>query len=791
MAMPGLSALNRKLLRDLWRLRGQVIAVALVVASGVALLVMSLSTLTSLRFTTDAFYDRYGFPDVFAAVKRAPEQLAERIMAIPGVQSVETRITAFATLDVPGMAEPVIGRLVSLPARDGAPLSRIALRSGRLVEPDRDDEAVVHEPFAEAHHLTLGGRFQIVMNGRKREVRIVGLALSPEFVYAIAPGMLMPDEARYGVIWMGRKALAAAYDLDGAFNDVTLALLRGADPVAVIDRLDLLLERYGGAGTIARADQISNWFLMNELQQLKTMATILPAIFLSVAAFLTNTVLARLIATERREIALMKAFGYSNLQVGAHYAKLAMLMAGAGILLGWATGAALGRLDTEIYSNLFRFPFLHYRPSGAEFALSAAISLAAALFGAAWAVRRAVILTPAEAMRPPAPENFRKSGLPGWLSCRLDSQTRMMLRQTLRAPVRAAMTIIGTALAMAVLVMAMQWDDTITNLVESHFARTQRQDVSVRFFEPRPASAVFALERLPGVLAVEPMRQVAAEISNGRTVHRGALTGLAQDARLQAIDDARGWSLPVPKGGIVLGTVLAEKLGVQIGDLIQIKALEGRRPRFQATVVGLVETNIGTPAYLDLAQLNRIMGEHAMFSQANLLVDSSRAVDLYAALKDAPAVASVLVKQSAVRKFYETLGDTLLIFISFFTAFACALASGVAYNAARVALSERGRDLATLRVLGFTRREIAYILLSETALLTLAALPLGCLAGVALVWTMAVAFRTELFRVPFVITPSAYGAAIVITLLATAVTAILVRRRLDRLDLIAVLKTRE
>ena len=255
---------------------------------------------------------------MFAAVKRAPEQLAERIMAIPGVQSVETRITAFATLDVPGMAEPVIGRLVSLPARDGAPLSRIALRSGRLVEPDRDDEAVVHEPFAEAHHLTLGGRFQIVMNGRKREVRIVGLALSPEFVYAIAPGMLMPDEARYGVIWMGRKALAAAYDLDGAFNDVTLALLRGADPVAVIDRLDLLLERYGGAGTIARADQISNWFLMNELQQLKTMATILPAIFLSVAAFLTNTVLARLIATERREIALMKAFGYSNLQVGAH-----------------------------------------------------------------------------------------------------------------------------------------------------------------------------------------------------------------------------------------------------------------------------------------------------------------------------------------------------------------------------------------------------------------------------------------------------------------------------------------
>lgn len=789
--MTAVRALDRKLARDLWRLRGQVLAVALVVASGVALLVMSLSALSSLRATSDAYYDRYRFAEVFAGVKRAPERLAERIAAIPGVRTVETRISAFATLDVEGMAEPVIGRLISLPERGEPLLNRLALQAGRSVASGRDDEAVLHEPFAEAHGLGVGGTIEVLMNGAKRRVRIVGIALSPEYVYAIAPGQLMPDDARFGVIWMGRKALAAAYDLDGAFNDVSLALLRGANPDEVINRLDRLLERYGGTGAITRADQVSNWFLMNELTQLRTMATVLPAIFLTVAAFLTNTVLARLIATERREISLMKAFGYSNLQVGMHYAKMALAMAAVGIALGWAVGAALGHYNTLLYAEFFRFPFLHYRPSGAEFALSAAISLAAALFGAVWAVRRAVILPPAEAMRPPAPESYRGSLLPASVTQRLDNPTRIILRQIARTPVRAAMTSAGVALSVAVLVMAMQWSDSITHLARSYFADTQHQDITIGFFEPRPIEARFALSRLPGVLAVEPMRISPADISAGRNLHRGAVTGLPADAHLQVIDDVRGWVLPVPRGGIVLGALLAEKLDVDVGDTVTVNVLEGARPRLVVPVAGLHQTHIGMPAYMDLAVLNRELGDPPAFSHANLLIDQHHEAKLFAALKELPGISTVMVKKSAMATFYATLGEFILTFISFFVVFACTLAIGVIYNAARVALSERGRELATLRVLGFTRWEISYILLGEAALLMLVALPVGCLAGLGLVWVMAQSFETELFRLPFVLHPSTYGKAVLIVLAAGAVSAALVRRRLDRLDLIAVLKTRE
>jgi putative ABC transport system permease protein len=590
---------------------------------------------------------------------------------------------------------------------------------------------------------------------------------------------------------MGRKALGAAYGLDGAFNDVSLGLLRGADPEAAIDRLDLLLERYGGTGAVTRADQISNWFLMSEFQQLKTVATLLPGIFLAIAAFLTNTVLARLIATERREISLMKAFGYSNLAVGLHYAKMALAMAVVGIALGAAVGAGLGRYETALYSEFYRFPFLSYRPSGVEFVLGAAVSLAAALFGAIWAVRHAVALPPAEAMRPPRPDRIGAGRALDMLSRRLDNPTRIVLRQIARAPLRAAMSVAGVAMSVGLLVMALQWWDSIERVAQSHFAGTLRQDVTVGFFEARPMAARFELARLPGVLYVEPVRIEPANLVAGLRRHRGAVTALPIDARLQVIDDVRGWVLPVPRGGLVLATMLADKLGVSVGDQVTVEILQGARPTLQMTVTGLHETDIAMPAYMALAELNRKLREPAGFQYANLLVDALHADDLYAALKEIPDVSSVLVKQAALDKFQDTLGDTILIFISFFAGFACALAVGVIYNAVRVALSERGRELATLRVLGFTRWEISYILLGEAALLVLAALPLGCLAGIGLIWIMSQGFQTELYRVPPVLYAATFAKAVMVILGASVLAAALVRRHLDRLDLIAVLKTRE
>jgi putative ABC transport system permease protein len=784
-----IAPLDRKLLRDLWRLRGQVLAIGLVMASGVGLMVMSLTSIEALRGTAAAYYERYRFADVFAEVKRAPEHIVEQIGAIEGVQSVETRVVRNAVLDIVGFEEPVLGQLVSVPEDAQPALNRLALRGGRLPRRGAPDEAVLAEPFAFAHGLVPGSRLRAIVNGRWREFTVVGIALSPEYTYTIGPGALMPDDRRYGVIWLGQEALRAAFDLDGAFNDVSVSLLRGADPELVVDRLDRLLARYGTIGAYTRADQISNWFLMNEIRQLETMTRFLPTIFLAVAAFLTHMVLARLIAVERTEIGLLKAFGYGNAAIAWHYVKLVLAIGAVGIVIGSLAGIALGRHNTTTYAEFYRFPFLLYRPGPAPFLLAALASLGAALLGAMGTVRRAAALPPAESMKPPSPPLFRRSRLAS-AALALDQSTRIVLRQALRWPLRSFITTAGIAMSIAVLIVSMQWLDAINRIVDVYFRQAQLQDVTVGLVEARSAVALRSIAQLPGVQSVEPMRSVAAKLRAGPREQREAVQGVPARQKLQRVYDADGRAIDLPEEGLVISTMLADLLEVHPGDRITVEVLEGRRPVVDIPVSATFETYIGSPAYMEIGAVNRMMGEPPSVTAVHLRVDARREAELYRALKKIPMVSSVTLRRAAITTFHETMAKTILIFVGFFVVFSATLAFGVTYNAARIALSERGRELATLRVLGFSRGEISYILVGEIGLLTFVALPLGAACGHALAHLLVRAFQTELYRVPFVLEPSTYGWALLGGFLATLGSVMLVRRRLDRLDLIAVLKTR-
>ncbi len=513
-------ALDRKLSRDLWRLRGQVLAVAIVIGSGVAVLVMSLSTLEALSDTTAAYYERYRFGEIFAGATRVPDRLTERITQIPGVQFVQTRISRYATLDIDGFAEPVIGQLTSIPEQGQPDLNRLALRNGRWVTGAAHDEVIINEAFSEAHTLAVGSQFSAIINGSKRVLTVVGIALSPEFIYALAPGALMADNKRFGVIWMGRAALAAAFDLDHAFNDLSVSLLRGAASEPVIAKIDNLLEPYGGISAIERSDQLSNWFLMNEIEQIKTMSAILPAIFLCVAAFLSHMVLSRLIAIERAEIGLLKAFGYTNIEIAWHYIKFVIVIALIGTVIGGFLGVLVGRYNTQVYADLFRFPLLIYRPSTTAFVVAGALSIATTLIGALGGVRTAIALPPADAMRPPSPAVYRRARFGGTKLQRLfDQPTRIAFRQISRWPVRAALTCFGIVLSVALLIMALQWNDSIDYIARTFFFDAQHQSMSIGLAEPKAQSVVREFEHLPGVMIAEPWRVVAADLIVGLRKH--------------------------------------------------------------------------------------------------------------------------------------------------------------------------------------------------------------------------------------------------------------------------------
>ncbi len=787
-----ISALNRKLMRDLWHMKGQVLAISLVMACGIGVCEMSLGMLHSLENSLDSFYSRYRFADVFASLKRAPISLTERIAEIPGVSRVDQRIVYYVTRDIPGFDEPVIGEIISLPERGEPVLNDLYLTSGTLPQPGRDGEAVVNQAFAEAHKLTLGDSFTAVINGRRQKITICGTALSPEFVYTIGPGSLFPDDKRFGVMWMSRKAVQDAFDLDGAFNNVTLSLARGADEAEVIARLDDLLRPYGGTGAYGRKDQISNFFISGEFDQLTAMAIIAPAIFLTVSAFLLNIVMSRIIALERDQIGVLKAFGYSNTAISLHYLKLAVVVGAIGSILGVALGAWTGSGLADMYAKFYRLPSITYVLTPKIVSIGVMTTVGAAILGILGAIFKAVALPPAEAMRPPTPAVYRRTLLERLgLSALFTQPSRMIMRHIERHLVRSALSCLGIAVAVGILIASSFSLDSINYIIQVQFNVAQRQDISVGFFEARPTEAMRAVEHLPGVLHVEPYRSVPVRLRNGHFSRRVAITGVRPGDDLDRQIDSDLHAVTVPDKGLMLSQKLADLLHVGRGDELVIEVMEGKRPVREIPVSGVYEEFIGTSAVMSLDALNQMMGEAPSISGIHATIDSREQAKLYATLKNIPVVSAVLLREASLQSFRDTMAENLTQTMIFNILFAGLIAIGVVYNTARISLSERARELASLRVLGLTRGEISYILLGELALLTVAALPLGCLLGRFLSWLLSMALNTDLYRIPLIIDGSTYGLAVLIVLIASVASGLIVRHRLDHLDLVAVLKTRE
>lgn len=788
-----MQALNRKLLRDLWRIKGQATAISMVIAVGVLMYIMYLSAFDSLQVTRSTYYERQRFADVFASLKRAPLSLGSRIASIPGVSQAETRVVVDVTLDVEGLAEPATGRLVSVPDRQRQILNDVALSAGRYIEAGRPDEVIVSEGFAQAHLLRPGSTVRAILNGRRRDLEIVGIGLSPEYIYTIRPGDLMPDDKRFGVFWMERRALAAAFDMEGGFNDVALTLMPGTEPDAVIDALDDLLRPYGGWGAIPRALQLSHWSVDNELKGLQGAGVVIPMVFLGVAAFLLHVVLRRIVAVQREQIATLKALGYSNRLLATHYVQWALAISLLGTLAGTVGGMLLGRGMLSLYNQFFRFPELEYRLEPEVVVGAVAIGIVAAIFGANSAVRQAVRLQPAEAMRPEPPTKFRVSVAERLGLGRLLSQpARIIVRNVERQPVRSMITIGGIALSLAILIVGLFSLDSLDLMMDVQFRLAHRQDMQLTFVEAVSPGGIHSLERLPGVIGAEPSRSVPVRMVAGSKARQVSISGLTEQSRLYRVIDVESMEqVALPRGGIVLTSGLAKVLDVAPGRTVTVQVLVGRRSVLDLPVTGVVKQYMGQAAYMEIDAVRRLMREGPTLSGGYLAVDSAYFPALFAAIKETPAIAGSGVKGAALQAFEDTFAENIGIMIFFNVLFASIIAFGVVYNAARVSLAERSRELASLRVMGFRRSEISAILLGELGLLTFLALPLGMVLGYGMSGMLVKAFETELYTIPFTSSPRTYALCALTVVVSAAVSGLIVRRKLDHLDLLEVLKSKE
>ena len=784
-------ALDIKVMRDLGRLWPQVLAIALVMAAGVATLVLGVGAYDSLSTTRERYYETNRFADIFANLTRAPLSLKGDIMAIDGVTAVETRIEKLALADIPAMAEPASVLLLSLPAGGEQTLNRIYLRSGRL--PDgQAGEAVVSDGFARAHRLAEGSTIRVLVNGRQRDLRISGTALSPDTIYALGPGALMPDERRFGILWLPESELAPTFDLVGAFNAVSLTLVRGARTEAVIAALDKILDRYGGRGAYARKDQQSHAFIDAELRQLQSMSRILPPIFLLVSAFLVNMTLARLIALEREQIGLLKAMGYASLDIVRHYLAFVSLIAFIGIAMGLAAGNWLGIGMTRLYAQFFSFPFLVFSRNPAVYGIAAAVTYAAAIVGAIKAVGEVATLSPAVAMAPPAPPLYRRFfGGRLDLSGHVRQSSVVVMRHLTHWPLRTASGVLGMALSVAILVGSLWSFGSIEYLTDVTFRRADREDATLTFTDLRPMRALYETRRLPGVMQAEPFRAVAVKLRHGPGERRITLVGREPDATLARALDTALRPLPLPDSGIVVTEALAKALALGTGDMVEVDFQEGRRVKLLLPVSAIVTGYIGLAAFMDLDSLNRVSGDPAVMSGAYLSLDPSLRDELFTSIKAMPAAGFIALQYATLGKFRETLAQNVTIMVTVYASLAAIIAFGVVYNLARISLSEQGREMASLRVLGFTRGEVSALLLGELAVMVIMAQPVGWGLGYLFAVLMTEGFRTELYRVPLVVNREVYAWASLVVIAAAAASGLLVRRRIDRLDMIEVLKTRE
>lgn len=787
-----MDALDLKLLRDLKRLWAQALAIALVMASGVATILLAVGSHHSLEQTRDAYYERYGFADVFAQVRRAPSSLIGEIEAIPGVAYAEPRVVQLALLDIAGFREPATAEFVSVPDKREQVLNRLFIRQGRLPDPASEHEVVVNDDFAKAHGFGPGSRFAAVLNGRKRQLTIVGTALSPEFVFAVGPGDILPDNRRFGVVWMPERALAAAYNLKGGFSSVTLKLHPGTSEAEVIRRLDDILERFGGRAAHGRKDQTSHAWLDHELDMLDNMSRTLPPIFLAVAAFLVNLTLGRLVAIEREQIGLLKAIGYSNRSIAIHYLKFVLIIALAGVVIGSLIGTWLASYFTGMLGDFFRFPFMLFSRDASTYLIGAGLSLAAAAAGAMRALNGVVKVPPAVAMQPPAPVAARQR-LPA--SSALDRMvmqpTVLTLRNMLSHPARTVFTTLGIAMATGILVVSLFMRDTMDNLVDVTYFLADRQDATLSFTERRAAGVVHDVEHLPGVLRAEPSREIPVRIRHGNVSRRMLLAGKVRDADLSRTIDVDLKPVVLPEEGLAISGMLAKILGVHSGDTVELDLLEGQPRTVAMPVAAIVEDYFGIRAMMDAGALARLMKEAPAVNAVYVSLDVNEIDAFYAKVKTLPVVSGLALQRNSRMNFREVTALIVRTMATIYSALAATIAFGVVYNNARISLSENARDLASLRVMGFTRAEVFRILVLELALLTLLAQPLGWAIGYGLAWVMKTQLATEIMRVRLVVENFTYAMTSMIVIVAALFSALVVRHRVYALDLVSVIKTRE
>ena len=785
-----MSTLQKKLFRDLWRMRYQGFTIALLVGCGIASFVAAVAASASMQASRNAFYEDARFADIFANITRAPISVLDRLRELPGVTAVDGRAVGEFRLGIEGTNEPVVARFVSVRYPFAEGLNQTRIRDGRQLDPGRANEVLLSEVFANTWNIHPGDTITALVNERHVELVVAGIATSPEYSLVFSSKSGMADPRHFAVIWMEENALAKATDLVGAFNDVAISLAANADIEETRRRVDVVLEPYGGLGAVGRADQPSAKLTDQKIGQLDRLAHSLPVVFLGIAAFLLNVLLSRIVGTQREQIATLKALGYRTSELATHYLEFAAVICTVGVFFGILLGIAGAHGLLFTYAQYFKFPSYIFRFDAWGILGATLFAYAAGIGGSLSAVRRAVSIPPAEAMRPEAPPTYRATAFDAVYKS-LSPIARMVLRDLQRRPFRLLLSAGSIALATSIVVAGDAFGDSINEVLRLQYSVSHREDITVTLDGARPFRAVSEIQHIPGVVHAEGERAVPVRLRAGQISHTTSLLGISPDAKLHHLLGADRKPFSLPEQGLSMSRALADILHVSAGDDIDVEVLEANREHRRVRVLCVVDDLLGVFGYMNIDELSELLREAPRVNIVLASVDTADVDDVMSRINLRPGVGVVSRPQLDRDLVRAEVADAFAALSVMLALFASTIAVGVVYNNARIALETRSRDLATMRILGFTRGELAAVLLSEQAIQIFVGVFPGLFLGKALgvLWLKGV--DPELMRVPIAISTASYVSAASVVILAGFASALVVRRRADRLDLVAVLKARD
>ncbi|MFN8577474.1 MAG: FtsX-like permease family protein [Candidatus Sericytochromatia bacterium] len=756
-----MKALDKKLLRELWKIKGQVLAVSIVIACGVAVYIAFFSAFLNLNLTRDSYYKEYRFHDFSITLEKAPINSIFKIQNINGIKEASGRISKDVSINIKEQDELKSGRIISLPDKNNI-IDNIYLMSGRKINHSELNECITDDKFFIANNLKLNEFISVTSNGKKQNLKIVGTVKSPEYVYSIRNASeIIPNPEKFGVIWVNKKWAEGTFNLNGFYNELIAEINESENIDTIIDSTEKQLEPYGIYSKIKRKDQLSNWMLTSELEQLAVTSKVTPSIFLFVASIILIIVISRMVKKEKTYIGLLKAYGYSNLEVSLHYIKYSFIIGIIGGLLGGVLGQYLSYGLMGLYSKFYSFPELIYKFYPSLFFIGIIISISSCLFSSLFAISSVIEITPVDAMKENTSIVVVKTPFEKieFIWEHISFIDKIIIRNIWRYPLRSAFTALGVMLSTAILFLGYFQSDAVKFLMEHQFNKVQKEDLKISFYTERDKRAYYESLRFPYVRKVEEMLIYPFEVKNKWYKKQMVIYGLKENSKLYNLINNDGQYINVPEYGIYLSEMVAKQLHVKKGDKITLIPLMGNQAKKEkyVTISGIVQQYLGVGMYMNIDTLSRLLGNSKIINTLLLKLEDQKDLSkLNKYLKKIPIISSVEVKKDSVENFNKNTADSMKSSNFILSLFAGVIAISVIYNSTVINITEREKEIASLQVLGFNESEVGKIVFSENIILSFIGMFLGLPLGYYMCKSMTTAYDTEYFRIPFIINNSTY-----------------------------------